>query len=245
MSIVKAVASKNNNKFVIPCAGKMFRSNVTTTNKALGFVLNKGYLQTDTIEEIENYKNLIKQGYDSVIYVGPPDKIRLRNEDKIVYRQRYFFKSFELLVQMCKFFCFEIIIDDEFEITINNVMNCQEDLQYLEIYAKKQDETITKYLTNTCLVHINDFLKVHNTYYKLPKNIDKFLEGKREYLERAPFLVVSYSIDKRESGIFIYNKYFKDTRKYNINIEHDVEKVNFGFTEENVKKDLKAGYFKL
>lgn len=245
MSISKAIASRTNNKFVIPCAGKMFKSNVSETNKALCFVLNKGYVQTDTLEEIENYKNIIDKKYPSLIHVGKVDKIILNKDNKLVYRQRYFFKNFQILLEVCNFFGFTVEISEKFEITINNVMNCQSELKYLEIYARKQEETITEYLTNACLIYLNDFLKLLDVSYKLPKDIEKFLEGKRSYLERAPFLIVSYSIDKKESGIFISEGNFKDTRKFDITLEHTVDTVNYGYTDENVRKDLKAGYFVL
>lgn len=243
MSISRAIATKRNNKFVIPCAGKMFRSNVSNKNKALCFVINKGYLQTDTYEEMIKYREYIDKGYDTIIRVGNIDRIILRNTKKIVYRQRYFFKNFKVLIDMCKFFGFTVEISEDFEITINNVMNCKDDLRYLEVYAKNQSETITQYLTNTCMIYINDFFKLNDVYSKLPQDINKLLDGKRSYLERAPFLVISYNIDKKESGFFICDKNFKDNRKFNVNLEHTLDKVDYGFTEENVKKDLKAGYF--
>ena len=71
----------------------------------------------------------------------------------------------------------------------------------------------------------------------------KFLEGKRNYLERAPFLIVSYSIDKKESGIFIWDKNFKDNRKFDVEKNHTVDFVDYGFTENNVQKDLKNRVF--
>ena len=77
MSISKAIATRTNNKFVVPCAGKMFHSNVTDKNKALCFVLNKGYIQTDTLEEMKKFKRKIKKNYETIFSVGNIDKVIL------------------------------------------------------------------------------------------------------------------------------------------------------------------------
>lgn len=243
MSISRAVATRTNNKFVVPCAGKMFKSNITNKNKALCFVLNKGYIQTDTLEEMKQIKDGIEQKYETIFSVGNIDKVILTNSGKLVYRQRYFFKNFQKMLEACKYYGLTFEIDKSFEITINNVLNCKDDLKYLEVYAKKFNETITEYLTNTCLVYIKDFLKVNDVYNLFPKDMNKFLEGKRNYLERAPFLIVSYSIDKSESGIFILDRNFKDNRKFDIEKKHTIDFVDYGFTDENVQKDLKNRVF--
>lgn len=223
----------------------MFKSNVTATNKALCFVLNKGYLQTDTLEEMRHFKEVIEEKYETVIHVGNIDKIKLDDTNKIVYRQRFFFKNLQLILDVCKYYGFTFEVDKDFEITINNIINCQSDLKYLEIYAKKFNETITQYLTNTCMVYISDFLKVSDVMVKMPKDMNKCLEGKKNYLERAPFLVVSYSIDKKESGIFIWDKNFKDNRKFDVQKQHTADVVDYGFTEEMIEADIKDKAFKL
>lgn len=243
MSISRAIATRTNNKFVVPCAGKMFRSNVTDKNKALCFVLNKGYIQTDTLEEMKKFKSGIKEKYETIFSVGNIDKVILAKSGKIVYRQRFFFKNFKIMLDACKYYGLTFEICEKFEITINNVINCNEDLKYLEFYAKKFNETITEYLTNTCLIYVKDFLRVNDVYNNIHMDIDKFLEGKRSYLERAPFLIVSYSIDKKESGIFILDKNFKDNRKFDVEKNHTVDFVDYGFTENNVQKDLKNRVF--
>lgn len=243
MSISRAIAIRTNNKFVVPCAGKMFRSNVTEKNKALCFVLNKGYIQTDTLEEMKNFKSGIKEKYDTIFPVGNIDKVILTKGGKLVYRQRFFFKNFQIMLDACKYYGLTFEIGNSFEITINNVINCNEDLKYLEFYAKKFNETITEFLTNACLIYVRDFLRVNDICNNIPIDIEKFLEGKRSYLERAPFLIVSYSIDKKESGIFILDNNFKDNRKFDIEKNHTIDLVDYGFTEENVQEDLKNRVF--
>ena len=93
------------------------------------------------------------------------------------------------------------------------------------------------------MIYVKDFLRVNDVYNNIHMDIDKFLEGKRSYLERAPFLLVSYSIDKKESGIFIWDKNFKDNRKFDVEKNHTVDFVDYGFTENNVQKDLKNRVF--
>lgn len=241
MSITKVVSLKNDDKLVIPCAGKLFRSNISKDDKALCFVINKGYIETvllDNMMRVLDSLNDIKE----LVLVGSVEKVSFRN-GTIVYRQRIFFKSLKIMLETCKLNGLKVEVLKDFKISISNIVNCADDLKYLERYALNQSSDIDNWLTNSCLIHINNMLLTLNMFSDLGKRINPVLNGKVGYLDRAPLLVSSYSIDNKTSAIFIEKEIMNDNRMYSIKINDD-GKLNFGFTTSNLQKDIKEGVFK-
>lgn len=240
MSIIRAITCTSKNKLVIPSAGKMFRSNISKDNKALCFVFNKGYLETEDLSIMISILSVIK-GYEGCIFleVGEIEKVRLTTLKRVVYRQRLFFKSLKDLILVCKRFGVRVELSSNFHININNIMNCIDDLEYLERYAARYDETIDTWLTNTCMIHLHNLLLSLRMYSGLERRVDWITRGRLGYLDRAPFLVLSYSIDDKSSAIFLEDG-ISDNRLYSIDTS-DKLNLRYGYTLENVRKDVGDG----
>lgn len=241
MSILNAIAIKGTNKFVVPCAGKMFRSSISKGDKALCFVINKGYFETtDLISmlSILDYSTKVNE----IILVGKIEKVRLRTSKIIVYRQRVFFKNLRIFLNFCKVQGIRFELAQDFHISINNIMNCREDLIYLERYAKRFDESIDEWLTHCCIIELYYLLKSLNMYSDLGKRVNNYLRGRVNYLYRAPFLISSYNIDTKSSGIFL-GFVAEDKRLYRDSVT-GVDLLKYGYTQKNVEADIKEGVFK-
>ena len=228
-------------RLVIPRAGKMFKSNVSKSNKALCFCINKGYLESESLEALYYFTEGKKQEKLSwLIFVGSIDKIHLESGG-YVYRQRVFFYSFMNMCDICKLYGITVLLTKDFRIDINSILNCASDMQYLEWYASTYDETIDTFLTNTCKVQVYNVLRSKGMLSPLKYEIDGLLKNRLAYLERAPFLVGSYDNKKKTSSVFI-NKNMKDERMYSTEALDNLEL--YGFTQKMVEKDIKSGVFK-
>ena len=241
MSILNAIAVKGTNKFVVPCAGKMFRSSISKEDKALCFVINKGYFETTDLISMLSILDYTTKVED-IVLVGKIEKIRLKATKNIVYRQRVFFKNLRIFLNFCKVQGIRFELASDFHISINNIMNCREDLVYLERYAKRFDESIDEWLTHCCIIELYYLLKSLNMYCDLSKRVNTYLKGRVNYLYRAPFLISSYSIDTRSSGIFL-GFVAEDKRLYKDEVT-GVELLKYGYTQKNVEADIKGGAFK-
>jgi len=241
MSILNAIAVKGTNKFVVPCAGKMFRSSISKDDKALCFVINKGYFETTDLISMLSILDYTTKVND-IVLVGKIEKVRLRTSKIIVYRQRVFFKNLRIFLNFCKVQGIRFELTQDFHISINNIMNCREDLIYLERYAKKFDESIDEWLTHCCTIELYYLLKSLNMYSDLSKRVNIYLRGRINYLYRAPFLISSYSIDTKSSGIFL-GFVAEDKRLYKDDVT-GVDLLKYGYTQKNVEADIKGGVFK-
>lgn len=233
MSIATAVAQSSTTKFVLPCAGKMFKSNISKKDKALCFVLNKGYFETEKLDDMLALLSDVADIKD-LILVGSINKVRLKRTRKIVYRQRLFIKSLGVLLRLCKVDGIWFEVSRNFRITTNNLMNCRDELVLLERYARRFDETIDTWLTNCCLIELYYYLKSMNIHTNLKHFVQNRLKDKVDYLDRAPFLISSYDIEKKTSGIFL--DFEDDVRLYD---EVGTSLLDIGYTDSNVKKDIK------
>ena len=241
MSILNAIAVNGTNKFVVPCAGKMFRSSISKDDKALCFVINKGYFETTDLISMLSILDYTTKVND-IVLVGKIEKVRLRTSKIIVYRQRVFFKNLRIFLNFCKVQGIRFELAQDFHISINNIMNCREDLIYLERYAKKFDESIDEWLTHCCTIELYYLLKSLNMYSDLSKRVNIYLRGRVNYLYRAPFLISSYSIDTKSSGIFL-GFVAEDKRLYKDDVT-GVDLLKYGYTQKNVEADIKGGAFK-
>lgn len=241
MSITSAVTSASTSKFVIPCAGKMFRSSIKDGDKALCFLVNKGWFETETLEDMLDLVDDANR-FDEVILVGDIEKVRLRKTKNIVYRQRIFTKSLNKLSGICEVLGVRIELLNGFHISVNNIMNCRNDLPYLERYAKRFNQTIDEWLTRCFVVELYYYFQSRGIANNMGWMVEKYLDGMIDYLYRAPFLVASYDIKNHSSSLFLGFK-AEDPRLYQDDVT-GVELLKYGYTENNVAADVKGGVFK-
>jgi hypothetical protein len=238
MSIINTVAMKGFNRFIVPCAGKMFHSSIPNKDTALCFVINKGYFETDDLLSMLSILDDVT-GVKEFILVGKIEKISINGGLQIVYRQRLYFKSLYKLLCLCKNLGLRFDIAPDFRISINNVMNCLDDLVYLERYAMRFDESIDSWLTHCCIIELYFYLKSMNMFASLGKQANSLLRNKVNYLHRAPFLISSYNIEKHSSSIFLGFE-VKDKRAYDVEVTGEALLAE-GYTTKNVEKDKKEG----
>lgn len=238
MSIIAAVTSRSTSKFVIPCAGKMFRSSIQNNDKALCFLINKGYFETDSLAVMLDLIDDANK-FDEVILVGDTEKVRLAKSRSIVYRQRIFTKSLNKLCNICKVLGVRVEAAKQFRVTINNIMNCRDDLPFIERYAKRFGETIDEWLTNCCIVELFYYFKSRGITTNMDWMVGRILDGRVDYLYRAPFLVSSYDIKSHSSSVFLGFE-ARDKRLYKDDVT-GVQLLEYGYTENNVEADKKAG----
>lgn len=243
MSIAKELASISKDRFIIPCAGKMFYSTVNNKDKALCLVVNKGYFETVTLDGMLDILDKCSD-IDSIVFVGEVEKIKLSETSDIVYRQRIFFKSLSELLDLCKLKAIQFNLADDFQVSINNLVNCKDALDFLEIYAMQHNESISTWLTNVCKFHIVAVLQTKDMFYlsQLDEEMEEIIKGKYGYLDRAPFLVSSYNISNKTSSIFLETD-IHDDRLYSFSIK-DRDVLDYGYTSRNIANDIKAGVFK-
>ncbi len=237
MGISKAVTTTARSKFVVPSAGKMFRSSIAKNDEALCFILNKGYIESDSLFTLQDLVNKVSDIAEFVI-VGTIQGVVV--DGVTVYRQRLFFRSIVKLLKLLHSFGMRFELDTGFHITINNIMNCINELQYLERYAAKFDETIDTWLTNCCIVHLNNLMTEMGVYNPYEQVTNRILAGRVGYLNRAPFLGGSYSIDTHSSSLVLLELPLSDRRMYTVNPDR-VDQLIYGYTSSNILKDLKEG----
>lgn len=239
MSILNSLTNEKD-KFVIPRPGKMFRSTLAKKSQALAFCLNKGYFE---FEQLSDLYIVIEQLKDSktFVLVGEIDKI-VMIDGSYRYRQRIFFKSLLELIDCCRKNVLTIEISEEFNFNINSVMNCLDELVYLERYSNNFSQDINEYLKYTCICRLYLVFEASRINYNLNCDIDSILENKFGYLDRAPFVISSYNIDDKMSSIFLDDG-IDDIRLYSMRVDK-LNSILFGYTSETIKIDINKGCFR-
>lgn len=238
MSISSSLAGITEDRLVIPYPGKMFRSSVSKTDKATCFVLNKGYIESDSLDQLKDLLN-DADAVGTIVRVGNIEQVITLSGEK--FRQRLFFKSIRHILNVVKLNGFSIYIPPEFRVTINSVMNCLDDLKYFEYYARFHKVTIDEWLTNCLLIHLHCLLKYMGILSPLDQRVEEILRGKKGYLDRAPFLISGYNIDDKSSAVFLEMD-GHDSRLYS-NMILNMQNLNYGFTTSVVAQDKKEGVF--
>lgn len=239
-------------KFVIPNPGKCFKSRISKRDKVLLLVLNKGYIEAESLDVCYYVTAFLDSHKNSFfIPIGNIEKVRLSRTKKVVYRQRIYFKSFATLLKVLKELKASIIIDKSFEVTTNTLMNVINDLPILERYARDVKTDVNTWLTNVCKIliyesckklNMTDMINLTSSVYQVPK-------GTGGYLNRAPLLCGSYSVINHTSSVFrvedLTNETLYDNSIFDKKITGDVKTLlDYGYTDFNIKKDIKRGVFK-
>lgn len=232
MGFLDELASLSNSKLVLPCVGKMFNSDITDGDSALICVINKGYLESPSIEELLTF---IEGTQDSFVFVGNIDKVQL-NSGGIVYRQRVFMHSILNAMKSCASYGFQIFVPNDFRIPINSMMNNLSDCYYLERIARFYRQSIDSYLKKVVLIQL---------YYMaesvgVSNNISEYYEKTKKrghlkgILDYAPMLCSSYSISDHTSSIFI------DESRVGTDLFY-TKALDYGYTSKHIAKLVEGG----
>ena len=234
MSISKVLPFQTQSKLVIPCAGKMFYSNMNHEKQVLCLVINKGYIETTSLDSM--LVTLDELSSKLVVKVGHIDKIRIKKSGRIVYRQRLYFKSVTDMLILCKRYGIKFELASDFKININNIMNVIDELGKLEYFAKKFDENIDTWLTNCCIVHLHNLLLSLGMFSDLEGRVTKILKGRVGYMDYAPFLSSKYDIIKHTSSVFIEPENRVLEGMYSKPMYTESGDLAIGFTTDNIEK---------
>lgn len=237
MSISKVLASTSYDSFIIPCTSKLVRTNIGRNNSALCFLMNRGYFDTDTLSDMERLTKQICE-LDGTKLVGGIDKVVFSNQ--VRYRQRVVFNDLLGVMEVCKMHGAGCSLSDDFRVTIDSVIDCSEDLRYLQYYARSYYQTVDTFLTNTCKIQFSLMAESKHMNNPLDEEISHILQGKRGYMDRAPFLLSKYNLSTGKSAIFI-PKLKVDKSMYNEVKPNQF--LDYGYTEKMVLKDRKGGIF--
>ena len=227
-------------RFKVPVSGKMISTSFNNRDKACCFVINKGYIEADTLQDMISLLDDIIDDKDFIL-VGSLSKVRLKGSGCVVYRQRLFFKSLYKLLEVCKDVEMDFILTEDFSIGISGVLGCINEVPYFGKYALKHGESVEDWLTNCCKIHL------YNLMYEVgvpisssfKSEINKILTDKTGYLWRSPFLAKYFDPESKKSTIYL-ERCVQDSRT---GIGGSLQ-ITEGFTKNNVKKDIKKGVFK-
>lgn len=239
MAFSKVMAFQTHTKFIIPCAGKLFYSNIEKERQALGLVLNKGYFESSSLQDLLVLMDELN--INLFVRVGNIDRI-IKKDKSVVYRQRIYFKSLLQLLIFLKQNGIILDVTENFKITINNLLNVMDELPKLEYIAHQQGVDIETFLTDACKIHLHCLLTSLNMYSVFRNQLSKLIKRKG-YLDLAPLLVSSYSIKHHTSSLFIEPKSAICPDMFSYDEIYDKDDLKIGYTLDNIEKYFKkAGH---
>lgn len=261
MSKIADSIRDNDLQFVIPYASKMFYSYISKDDKALCFMLNKGFIESKSLEVCYAFSLFLDNTLgDSFTIVGKIDKVRLTN-DTIVYRQRVLFTSLSLLLPILSNFNVVLTIPKTFKIGISQMSRCFDSIPSLESYMEFKSSakyTLDTWLTDCCLIQLLIFCNIEKVEFNSYRSInDILIPG---LLDRAPYVCGSFDSKLHKSSVLIPPREYlviKNTLGVDIDIltnslelQHDTLSKNYsilyknesipiyGFTTRNIKQDI-------
>ncbi len=192
---------KNNDiSFVFPNVDNFGFSRIGKNTWAIMFVINRGYVESenyDVCKAMSNYiDNFLKEKF---ILVGDINVVRIEN-NKIVYRQRFYFTDIIKLYKLASYFNINIKIPRTF-----NIQRVKE-LKYKDIYKElkfaykrsicRKNFTLDNWITYSCILQLlllGYNLNVNvNVSFEIP--LKEFI--KEGMLDNAPYLCGSYNRGK-------------------------------------------------
>lgn len=237
--------------FVIPVAGKCFKSRIGFRDKVLLLSLNKGYIEADSLETCYYVTVYLETEHDGFfIPVGNIEKIKLSDTDDVVYRQRIYFKSLSLFLRVVKSLNCQMVVPNTFKVTTNSLLDIINELPILERYAKAVKSDVDTWLTNVCLILLYDACKMTGVSDRI--NLDDSvyaLANQDGYLNRSPLLCGTHSAVNNISSVFRLEN-TEDTRFYSNDIfgksivDGNKTLNCYGYTDKNVRRDIKRGVFR-
>jgi len=216
----------------------MYRSSVSKNNQALCFLLNRGYFEASSLEDISFVKENIQA--DSITYVGNIEEIR-QFDNTVVYQQRVIFRNLTVMLNHCRIAGVYFMLGNDFHVTVESLQDCFSEFKCMKYYSWKFNEPIDVWLTNCCIIHVHELLKAMNIYTELGSRVDRILCNRIGYFDRAPFLLARYNKNEKTSSIYLETD-INDRRLYSMNIL-DKSNLNYGYTLKNIKNDRKEGLF--
>ena len=213
MSKAGEILKKSNISFIIPEVNNFGYSKVSNNLWAVIFVVNKGYIETDSLEcckLISLYADKYMKEYYTP--VGGIDSVR-KADDKIVYRQRFYFNDISKLFRVMKYFDITLKLPKSFKVNKKNIS------KFRDIYSglKKslagnsvlENFTVEKWITYSSLLQLLLYAK------NIGVNVDSYMSIEdlsiHGILDYAPYLCGSYDKGKdyiKNTSVIIPNDKF-------------------------------------
>ena len=237
MSIAKLIAESNkNDRFMLSFVTNIINTNITKNNRALCFVVNLGYIETDNTDSI----NEICSGDCPFEVLGDIEE-GYNKDGSVVYRQKAKFSSLVEVIKHMKVNGISIGVSDNFSVRSETLINIAEVLKYIKAYNPDSNSVID-YMNNCCIIQLHCLIKSLGADSLLDDMVNEILKDHQGYLNRSLFLISSYNIENKMFGFFLPSV-VDDERLYTIEIK-DKKDFIYGFTSKNVRADKKKGVFK-
>ena len=240
----------NNISFIIPQISSLEYSNISKTDKALCYVLDRGFIEAESLKSCYLMSTFLCSTLSNKFFkVGSIDKVKLKTQ-KTVFRQRIYFTDLSLLLSILSNFSIDLIIPKSFRVRISNFVNCNECIPNLTKYLKKKGYTnysLDSWLTDSCIIQLFILCKLDNVNLSLYKSLSKIY--KKGLLVRAPYICGDFSLIKKRSSLVVLPSDIVKNNTYDgilsntglsssYTIKHNNKSVPmFGYTLRNVKHD--------
>lgn len=222
-------------QFIIPCISSILKLKHNGT-KVLAYQLDKGYFQSDSLEEMCVFLESISKSGNFKL-VGAIDKIRIKSDDSIKYRQRLYFYSFDKLLILCEKMSVFVGLSEDFHIRMEQLSSCHSDLPYMTQYARKRGISLDKWLRNAFILQLGFYMRARG--FQDITNIDEIssaLLKTKGYCDRAPLLAIDFNRVNHTIGL-AYSSYGEDSLLFT-NSSDDC------YSDKNLRIDRKRGILK-
>lgn len=226
LTLAEQIAQQNKslNYLCLPAPAKVLQVTLDKNNYTFGFLINRGYLETETLDMMTLLLSAFTSNPD-VKFVGETEKIIYNKKNVAHYRQRIFFKNIDDVMKLCSEFGLYIYIPHDCQINIHHMLGVrQKDMLSLDRYAHKNNMYIQDWLNLTfyyqLYLYLEEFyagylttntMKVCENYLKEHKynNIILDLQDKtimQTYLQNAPYYVHNYNLELHLEELYFWDK---------------------------------------
>lgn len=156
MTLTELIAKTNEglNFLCLPTPAKVLQVGIGNEDYTLGFVIDKGYIETEDLELMTLILNALGS-FENIKLVGSVERIVYKDKGLTHYRQRIFFHKIDEVVKVCGDFGLYIFIPDECQLKVHHILGIkQKDMLSLDRYAHKNDLTIDEWLNLTFLYQL-------------------------------------------------------------------------------------------
>lgn len=200
----QSVLLSSSNKFVIPEPSRFMYSSISSNDKALCYIINRGYFEDDDLSAVKVFNTGVEtRTKGDLKLVGDIDKIKLRTGN-VVYRQRVYFRNVGKLLQLLGHFTITLEIPESYRVGIEHVVKCSKALPSLwKYYQDKKGaySSIEEWLTCASVAQLYAQCILNNV------KIETYIPSKKLFsqgcLVRAPYLSYYMDVNKRKSSVFV------------------------------------------
>ena len=234
------------NFLCLPTPAKLLQVGLGDDDYTFGFLVNKGYLETEDLDLMIILLNAL-DSYDDIKLVGDTERIVYTVNNIAHYRQRIFFRDLNAVLSICQDFGLYIYVPNDCLLGIHHILGIKHnDLLSLDRYAIKNNLRIDEWLNLTFLYQLYLFFEEQYTGYLTTNTLQScqtYLNNIRKpeivetlnsksimetYLINSPYFIYNYNLDINMEALYFWND--KDNLA-------DTSSL-FGYTRKAAKRDF-------